>query len=418
MNKAPRRGMLPRLLLLGAAVFLLACDYGSVTFYEPESPDEVPLTIRAVAAESEQASGLGWDGASIPGAQLTLTLTDSTRGVVEFEALTDSAGAALFTAVPVGSYVLEVRRVLTFAEIQAAGGGVAGFVGRAFVRVEPSASEVEVPVPASVRRGLVISEMSFAGRIGPTGSYDYDGYIELYNNADTTAYLGGKVILKGFDLGFDYPDRPCSMFEHLRLDPGGIWARFFEAFPGGPRDYPVEPGELITVATDAIDHEPLIFGGLDLTGADFEFFGGGSDVDNPAVPNMIDIGLGRWPTGHGLSYVLTAQVPVITHSVDVGSLPIDREPDTGRQYVRLPAATIVDAASFMSDAASSYERCPALLNAFFDKGYGTRVSEFDYTLSNQRKILLELPDGRKVLQDVNWSLIDFEHQERTFGTLP
>jgi hypothetical protein len=44
--------------------------------------------------------------------------------------------------------------------------------------------------------------------------------------------------------------------------------------------------------------------------------------------------------------------------------------------------------------------------------------DFDAGLSYQRRVLMVLPDGRKVLQDTNTSMFDFVKAPRTPGWIP
>jgi len=60
------------------------------------------------------------------------------------------------------------------------------------LRVSTASPGAQLSVPASRRKPLVISEWFFnTGRVPGVGTYSYGGYIELYNNADTTVFLDG-----------------------------------------------------------------------------------------------------------------------------------------------------------------------------------------------------------------------------------
>ncbi|MBI5058583.1 T9SS type A sorting domain-containing protein [candidate division KSB1 bacterium] len=112
-----------------------------------------------------------------------------------------------------------------------------------------------------------LNELYFAG--SPLGVMQ-DGFVELYNGGDQTAYLDGAFIAQGLD----------------------TFAQLCFKFPGEPGDtlLPLRPSQYFVIAIDAHDftgEDPL---SLDLRGADFE----STDSlelapgDNPAVPNLDD----------------------------------------------------------------------------------------------------------------------------------
>ncbi len=130
-------------------------------------------------------------------------------------------------------------------------------------------------------RELLINEIFYAGS-DYSRYYFYDQFIELYNTSENTLYLDGCIITRNFP--FDLSD--IEDIDYVR-------ATYAFQFPGTPvtgREYPIEPGQHIVVATDAIDHSLYASNGVDLSGADWEFFNTlGGDWDNPDVPNVVNI---------------------------------------------------------------------------------------------------------------------------------
>ncbi|MDD5582533.1 MAG: DUF4876 domain-containing protein [Candidatus Marinimicrobia bacterium] len=136
-------------------------------------------------------------------------------------------------------------------------------------------------VRVSGNPGLKINEIYYAG---PPNNifYFYDQYIELYNASPDTVYLDGMIVCR---MG------PCTI--------GADNVTYIFQFPGEPitgREYPVEPGQFVVLAQDAVNHV-IIQGGntlvnsIDLTHADWEFVNPQdyADTDNPNVPNIVDI---------------------------------------------------------------------------------------------------------------------------------
>jgi hypothetical protein len=323
------------------------------------------------------------------------------------------------------NYIVEVRRWLTATETARlpAGQDVDGWAARATIAATGAGSQT-LAVPASRRKSLVISEWAFnnAGFPG-IGDYPYGGFLELYNNADTTIYLDGLIIGEGWESSLDNPIFPCAMSRPWRDDPQGIWARFFQLMPGSGREYPLLPGRVSVIATDAIDHRGLIPGGLDLRGADFEFEGI-LDADNPAVPNVKDIGRVSYPSGHGSRFGSLVAVPFVSLPVDISSLPVAFPFGTtsNSSYARFPADRILDAMSIGIKYVVGPPDCPPLVNARFDReasrarGTSNEIEEYSFSIS--RRVTPFLSSGRRVLQHTRSGNADFVRTPRTPGTLP
>jgi hypothetical protein len=271
---------------------------------------------------------------------------------------------------------------------------------------------------------LVISEAEFvAKRIPGVSDYEFGGYVELYNNSDTTVYLDGKIIGSGYPTAFDHPLNPCDATAWHRVDPEGIWGIFFQAFPGTGLDYPLPARTAVLIAEDAIDHRELHEGTVDLSGADFEF-SGSADVDNPNVPNMVDVGLSAAPLGHGSGLNPGGiTVLLITEPLDVNSLPRGSF-SSGVEIVRIPSGKIIDAAAFVSDrntvALYGNPECATLIHPDLDRMEGHLIygeGREDWDLSLQRRVLGGLTGGRRMLQRTRTTAVDFHVAGRTPGTI-
>lgn len=393
-----------RCSILGVALFATACEYGDVTVYDvpPAATHDITLVFRAEDAAAAEL--LNWEEGRIPGADVRIVPEDSTANSWRFDGTTDDQGVVALDSIPTGRYVASVTRLLDEGERQAAAeAGAMAFMGSRGFRPESIEISEDILVHTSERGALVITEFAFAVLTEDDRSYTPGGYIELYNNADSTIYLDGKVIARAFGILYDFPNRPCSMFEHLRADSRGIYAAAFEMFPGSGNEYALSAGQTALIAVDAIDHRPFTPHGFDLSGADFEFRGAG-DVDNPAVPNMINIGL-RQGTPYGLAWPAGSGEVFISNPVDVTSLPTAKEPDSPTEYARFPASGILDVA-FFSGPASTYPYChPAV--AVFLREHGDWQPPRSHGMSMQRKTLLTLPDGQAVVQQTRSTAADF-----------
>jgi hypothetical protein len=210
--------------------------------------------------------------------------------------------------------------------------------------------------------------------------------------------------------------------EAVRNDPDGVWAVEFHRFPGSGAEYPLPPGQIAVVAMDAIDHSQYLAGLPDLTHADFELLGHG-DVDNPAVPNMSDIGLDYSRRGHGME-LWVGMTLFLSEPVDIETLPRAQPwaPEGDRESVRFPREALLDVqATEKNDALDEQNlpRCLEQVHRNFDRLAGGFIKHgHDLEYSVQRVVIDYTPDGRAILQDTNTSAVDLVHALYTVGTLP
>ncbi len=397
-----------------AGAFAMACGGGTdVIAPPPPPPAGLTLTFLPDTADGPTAARLGWP-TGLPGLSVTLTPRDSSRSARTFVSSAD--GKVAVSDLVAGDYILEANRVLTGAERGGlpAGDDADGFAVRTLLRVAASGSQ-QVTVPASRRRSLVISEWAFNGGVSPTTVYNFGGFLELYNNGDTTVYLDGDIIAEVYARPYDFPIFPCHESEVLTNDPQGVWTRFFQQFPGSGHDYPVLPGRAVTIATDAIDHRPLLEGALDLRTANFEF-SGAADADNPAVPNLIDVGLSSHSDGHGLYWPGVSAVVALARPTDLAALP--RQRPNQEVYLRLPRESLLDVVLIRSNyTESGYAECPNQVSAVFDRdGVDARgtdeVAEAVFSIS--RRVLQA---GPRLVQHTRSGRTDFVRTPRTPGVV-
>jgi hypothetical protein len=406
-----------RVTLLQAAwptsvLFLTACG-GTTEVVVPPPPPPVGFvfTFAPDAEDAATASALGWQN-GIPTLAFTVTPADSSSATRAFT--TSATGTFTVPDLTAQDYIVEGNRWLTGTEKPQlpSGDDALGFAGRWTVRVSSQSGSARLDVPAARRKGLVISEWAF----NPYG-YNFGGFLELHNNADTAVYLDGLVLGEGWTASLDAAITPCAATAPFRNDPLAIWTRSFQQFPGSGREHPLAPGATAVVATDAIDHRQLSDRTLDLSGADFEF-SGLADADNPAVPNMLDIGLTSYPSGHGSIFFGLVNVPFIARSVNTAALIKALSPN-GVQFARIPAEVIVDALAMGTNypPPAGPADCPPLVNARFDRKE-SRVrgtddfSEYEYSLSRRR---VPATGSTVVLQWTRSGNADFVRTSRTPG---
>lgn len=395
--------LLPTLLF---SLALAACDTPRVTLVDPDvgttaDPDRVAVQLE----DSTLAAALGWSQ-GVPGAMVQLhRVIDPFRPDTLY---TDSAGFAYLPDLLSGHYRIAALRIVPEDESGPVGGVVRAFGGG--LKRDLPANIVELTLGIDQSASLVISELFYGGGTQEIRYNLWAQFFELYNNSDATVYLDGMLF--GFAYGYVGSQDPCSESRGFREDPRGLWTREFHQFPGGGSDYPVAPGQTVTVARDAVDHSVVHPTLPDLSQADFELEGT-ADTDNPDVPNMPSVGQRSDLTGHGMVIIAT-MVKFLALPVDVASLETAEK--SGFRYDLIPADRIVDVQHGYRVSPNS---APSIIYAYdctwvnreFDRVeavfYRLGDNQNDNTTSLHRRVLRYTPGGRAVLQDVNTSFVDF-----------
>ena len=430
------------MVVLLATMPWLACAY-DVSLNTPGDPSAQPpdsgngggpppvqragltLTVTVSGPDSALAAAVGSPGGVLRNAFVTLQIPNTTFRASD---TTDDAGQARFANLLLRQYVVSVARLLTLEEIAALppeDQEVNAFGGGTQFSVRAPSTAVEVEAAAGRRGSLVISEVYNAAPRTTSGqfyNYYFGMYVELYNNADTTISLTGKVIGMGQGLYRNYsPPKTCPETERWRNDPDGIWALDFDAFPAAT----IAPGQTILVATDAIDHSAVVPAMQTLTHANFEFIGS-NDVDNPAVPNMVRSGheFGAGLLGHG--WMPWEDKPVfVAESLTVSALPVDNLPITPPEWWRIPREKILDVFSSGEvpeleaiAEANGFPLCPEMVHANFDRQFANLLDNRDPRRSVRRRVFGTLPSGRTILIRTRSTRNDFEVALPSPGSVP
>ena len=390
-------------ILIGSAV-IAACDTPGLTFVDPDTggPEDTPDTVHVSLEDSSWAAALGWTQ-GVPNAEVQVhRFIDPFRPDTLY---TDSLGYALLPSdLLAGEYRIAALRLLTVGEAAVTGGPVRAF-GDGLIRRLP-ADTVNLRMAMDQPGGLVISEI-FHGGSTNTIRYRWAQFVELYNNADTTVYLDG--VLYGRAYGHSGSGEPCEESRLWREDPLGLWALEFHQFPGDGTDFPVAPGEVVTVALDAVDHSVVDQSLPNLSQADFELEGT-ADTDNPAVPNMASVGSISSLHGHGFM-TIPQQVLFLAMPVDVPSL--ETALVNGWRYVRIPFDRAIDVHDGDWVDLNSVVYLPRYRCTWVNRELDRMGAVFYYrtdtdnVASIHRKVLRTVSGGRIVLQDLNVSYVDF-----------
>ena len=420
-----------RLAGTAALALLIACSSSERGVTGP--PDDGPpdgttqsaLTVSVVVDPSggELAAELGWED-GVPGAEVRI-LRNGTRDWVR--ATADESGRAVFPKVLPGRYRIVAGRRLESGEADAAGTRVRAFGDGRTEDISGASPAVELRLAPDRETALVIAEIGYGkppdwelvNTVAKAGLF-----FEIYNQSEETRFLDGVVYGIGqpfVDDGFD----SCAFTEPVRTDPTGVIFQTALAFPGSGGEYPIGPGELKLVAMVAADHRSLHEAMPDLSGADFEIALPGL-ADNPAVPNMLDVGIdplggpGRWT-----ALLATRWAYFLAEPLSPASLPVSWRDRNGNPWVKAPAEKLYDVVAtdaIWPDRNLDGPPCIPRISPVFDRYASFNQIGFDVDASEkafesfQRRVLRS-EGGRLILQDTNTSAVDFEVGTKTPGSI-
>lgn len=146
------------------------------------------------------------------------------------------------------------------------------------------AKNLEIPLfYKTFHNDFIIEETFFTGIKTADGkNYNSGRYFKIINNTDKVLYADGLIIGQSEFLTTD-DKNPTPNIINQSFAVKGVMV-----LPGSGQQYPVNPGDFIVIADNAIDHTQNTSNAYDLHNADFEFPSTNpslGQVDNPSVPN-------------------------------------------------------------------------------------------------------------------------------------
>jgi hypothetical protein len=301
---------------------------------------------------------------------------------LEFKGTTNSQGIAQIAGLVSDIYSVSVVCNLNESDVQTVTGAfikrrLSGGMSALGVRADRPNDLQTVTLDLMPISDIIISELYTCGAPG-AGLYWHDKYVEVFNMGDSVRYLDGLVIAEVGKGWLTAPD----------IHSDEVWK-----FPGNGTDYPIRPGEIKMIATDAIDHRINAPQSVDERIADFEFYlKTGPDIDNTQIPNMIMLfqpnGFDWLMGGEGDAFVL-ARVD------DPSALPLVNDD------MLIPKSAVIDGVEYLKDPTRLDLK---KLDPKIDAGAAGGI-QFYTGKSNERKG--EYVGGKLHLQDNNNSSLDF-----------
>ena len=300
--------------------------------------------------------------------------------------------------------------------------------------------------------GLVIKQIYYAGSDTKNGATFRDQFIEIYNNSNDTIYADSLYIAQVFGSNTVNPDYTKGFFitsgnmqgqynwgKSIGM-PTGInatddyfYPKSLYRIPGNGTDYPMAPGTSLVLAQTAVNHKAPYSnstGGsvdikdpsltIDLSKADFEVYLApylasplASDVDNPAVPDliMLDYSGKDWlfdNPGRDAFAIFKTDVDIPSTYQKYPNPTVLAMTSSTTTHYQIPNDVIIDAVEIQPNTPTS--RVPKKLQSKFDAGFAFCPAGSYSSQSIIRKTLRNI-GGRIVLVDTNNSTNDFDFLE-------
>jgi len=294
----------------------------------------------------------------------------------------------------------------------------------------------------------VIKQIYYAGSNTSNGAVFRDQFVEIYNNSNEVLYAdslyfsqvyGTTTKTSAIDLSKGYFQSVSKQYDwtksigmsNSKANTDYVYAKTLFMVPGTGKQYPVQPGSSIIIAATAINHKsPFIDTDgktisvkdpsltIDLSAANFEIYLGNypginpltSDIDNPAVPNMINLerasnrDLILDATGRD-AYVIFKTNEVVTSWTRYPA-PDQTSVNTATDlYYQIPSKYIFDGVEIQPPLAAN--QIPKKLEGTIDAGFKF-VSKGQYSSQSLIRKTAKTVNGRKILQDTNNSANDFD----------
>ena len=277
-----------------------------------------------------------------------------------------------------------------------------------------------IEVPAQIKQfnqDFIIEEAFYTGVKTPDGkNYNSSRYFKIVNNTDKVLYADNLIIGQSeFLTSVNNNVTPYNPDQSFAVK--GVMV-----LRGSGNQYPVQPGDFIVVADNAVNHNANTSTAFDLSKADFEFPSTNpslGQVDNPAVPNADIIYtqmnfnmfflhssgvesyiLARFPEGENSTTFLEKYKYNYSYTNSAGGT-------TNKSTYQIPNTWIVDG---MNNAVPD-KLLHMLTSSSIDSGWAGVGAYWNDAnrlgKSVRRKVLGKMSNGKNLYKDTNNSTVDF-----------
>jgi len=157
--------------------------------------------------------------------------------------------------------------------------------GTSSVDIKNTAENLTIPLYIKqFNDDFIIEEVFYTGVKTPEGkNYNSSRYFKITNNTEKVLYAD-QLIIGQSEFLTQVNNNVTPYHPNTAFAVKGVMV-----LPGNGTDYPVQPGDFIVIADNAVNHNAVTSTAFDLSKADFEFPSENPNlgqVDNPSVPNV------------------------------------------------------------------------------------------------------------------------------------
>lgn len=312
-----------------------------------------------------------------------------------------------------GSYKITVNGAVISGNEEVSAGAMA--------QTDVALSATKLNIPIIIKKfhdDFIIEEVFFTGIKTVEGkNYNSGRYFKLTNNTKEVLYADKLIIGQSEFLTVE-DKNPTPYNANLSFPVKAVMV-----LPGSGTEYPVQPGDFIVIADNAINHKAQTSTAYDLHNANFEYPSNNpalGQVDNPSVPNakviysqmnfnmffLHDRGfesyvIARFPFDENEESFLQKNKYDYTYVNSAGGV-------TAKSVYSIPNSWIIDGVN--NSISSKFAH--TLTSASIDGGW-TSVGTIDkdptrFGKSVRRKINGQMTNGKNLYLDTNNSSNDFE----------
>lgn len=374
-------------ILLSAFVISAGFAFSACSSDDNDTPAQKYVTVSINLSDELNLSDLK---------NLQLTAVNNTLGK-SYTLTYDTAGVNAFK-LPQGSYSFSFKSNITSYTLA---------TGVQSADIFSDTTSVSIPVSLVKQSPLIFKTIYNAGsKMG----YVRDTYFEIVNNGDSVEYLDGLILAAPQGRQSAANEWQAEGVNDLYNSGQGPVL----AFPGTGKDHPIQPGQTIVIANNAVNHAEASGNASspDLSKADWEIYldYSSQEVDNPDVPNldvlftnnkfMASFALGFFGRAFILAKLPDGMDPA-TFAADSANIQTTPGTKSNIQFLMIPSKYVLDAVDVWDGSQTTH------YSTFLsrDDAAGVISATAWSGLCERRKTVVR--NGRTYYQDTNNSSEDF-----------
>lgn len=407
--------------------------------------------LKPVAISVAVSFNSAYAGYNFPLKDTEIKFTNLSNGLIT-NLKADETGAVSLDKIAPGNYDIEAVLIISAADYQ----NYTSIATQTEVvfngvlksqNIIQSSNELKIVLNTGRLGDWIFKQIHYAGSHASNGAVFRDQFIEVYNNSNEVLYADSLYIVQAYgstskltaiDVSTGFFQSTSKQYDwtksigmnNSKANTDYVYSKNIWMIPGSGKDHPVQPGNSLIIAANALNHKVPFVGAdgktvtvkdpsltIDLSNADFEIYLGnypgisplGSDVDNPNVANMINTSI---ISGRDLILDATGREALFLFKTNRPQSEWKRTPapdkleinTTTDLYYQIPNSEVLDAVDIQPPLETN--RVPKKFGSTLDATF-TFVSKGQYSSQSLIRKTGKTVNGRVILKDTNSSANDF-----------